>query len=277
MNGTESEEPRVRGVSWLVVISLWLPASLAIAEGPPASAMLISYDSDGQTLHGFLYKPDGPGPFPAVLWNHGSEERPGWQPDLAKFYVEHGYVFFIPHRSGQGRSPGRYLEGDADPAVQVEILERHNRDVVAALSWLKARPFVDGLRIVMSGVSYGGIETILTAEKGLGLRAFIPFAPGAMSWEANPSLGARLVTAVKNAKAPIFLIQAHNDFSLKPSLVLGEALRAKGLPSHNTVYPSFGATRLEGHGRFSCSSEGIGVWGPDVIEFLEQTNAPSSQ
>lgn len=277
MNPAESEAPRLKGVSWLAVLTLWLSASVALADSPPTNAILISYESDGQTLHGFLYKPDGPGPFPAVLWNHGSEERPGWQPELAKFYVEHGYVFFIPHRSGHGRSPEQYLEGDAGPAVQVEILERHNRDVVTALAWLKTRPFVDDLRIVTSGVSYGGIETLLTAEKGLGVRAFIPFAPGAMAWEFNPLLGAQLVTAVKNAKAPVFLIQAHNDFSLKPSLVLGAELRTQGPPSHNTVYPSFGTTRVDGHGRFSCSRDGIAVWGPDVLDFLDQTNAPSCQ
>ena len=277
MKPTESEGPRVKGVRWLAVLALWLSASVAVAEGPPTNAILISYDSDGQTLHGFLYKPDGPGPFPAVLWNHGSEERPGWQPELAKFYLEQGYVFFIPHRSGQGRSPGKYVEGDADPAVQVDILERHNRNVVTALAWLKTRPFIDDLRIVMSGASYGGIETLLTAEKGLGIRAFIPFAPGAMAWEFNPSLGTRLVTAVRNAKAPIFLIQASNDFSLKPSLVLGDELRTRGPPSHSTVYPPFGTTHLDGHGRFCCSRDGIAVWGSDVLKFLEQTNPPSCQ
>ena len=32
-------------------------------------------------LRGFLYVPPGRGPFPAVLWNHGSERLPGWQPE----------------------------------------------------------------------------------------------------------------------------------------------------------------------------------------------------
>jgi len=53
-----------------------------------------------------IYTPRGEGPFPAVIWNHGSEKLPGSRPELARFYTSHGFVFFVPHRQGQGRSPG---------------------------------------------------------------------------------------------------------------------------------------------------------------------------
>jgi WD40 repeat protein len=57
-----------------------------------------------------IWRPSGNGPFPAILWNHGSEKRPGSQPALAKFYTQNSYVFFVPHRRGQGRSPGDYIQ-----------------------------------------------------------------------------------------------------------------------------------------------------------------------
>src|SRR6266550_103838 len=41
---------------------------------------------------------------------HGSEKLPGSQPHLAEFYTSHFYVFFVPHRRGQGRSPGPYMQ-----------------------------------------------------------------------------------------------------------------------------------------------------------------------
>src|SRR5450755_1536646 len=81
-------------------------------EEPPVGAQLVAFRAaDGATLHGFLYLPQGAGPFPAVLWNHGSEKWPGWQPDLAAFYTANGFAFFIPHRRGQGRSSdaGAYI------------------------------------------------------------------------------------------------------------------------------------------------------------------------
>jgi hypothetical protein len=51
-----------------------------------------------------------------------------------------------------------------------------------------------------------------------------------MSW-SNPVLQKRLEQAVRNAKAPMFLAQARNDFSLGPSQVLGPIIRAKGAPT----------------------------------------------
>src|SRR5579864_4080241 len=62
---------------------------------------LVSFPGPGKSaLQGYLYVPDGTGPFPAILWNHGSERHPGSQPVLARFYMSHGFVFFVPHRHG---------------------------------------------------------------------------------------------------------------------------------------------------------------------------------
>src|SRR5262245_6951674 len=74
------------------------------------SVRLVSFPSGDLTLRGFLYKPEGDGPFPAIIWNHGSEKLPGRQPELARFYTKQGFVFFLPHRRGHGRSPGDYIQ-----------------------------------------------------------------------------------------------------------------------------------------------------------------------
>jgi carboxymethylenebutenolidase len=264
----------------LVGSALEIDAGPGKDEGPPADAQLVSFPSGELTLRGFLYKPEGPGPFPAVIWNHGSERKPGWGPHLAQFYTSHGYVFFMPHRHGHGRSPGAYI-GDLQENLKdgpggrshahsgaIELHELYNQDVVAAVEWLKQQPFVDPHRMVMSGVSYGGIQTLLSAEKGLGVRGFVAFAPGAMSWSGNPLLGDRLLRAVRNAKAPIFLLQAKNDYSLSPSEVLGPALRSKGAPNQSKIYPPFGTSPKDGHGGFACTEQGIAIWGPDVLAFL---------
>src|SRR5436190_10685647 len=72
------------------------------------TAINVSFPSNGLTLHGWLYKPAGDGPFPAVLWNHGSERMPTAHPELGKFYTSHGYVVFLPVRHGHAPSPGEY-------------------------------------------------------------------------------------------------------------------------------------------------------------------------
>jgi pimeloyl-ACP methyl ester carboxylesterase len=154
---------------------------------------------DNMTLHGHIYVPgvnteaqfaaltkstnstsqqpsaNPPAPltkrYPAVIYNHGSEQNPHGNPSLAKFYVDQGYVFFAPDRHGQGLSKdaGPYildLEHEAKNGQDhVDLHELYNKDVIAAVDWLKQQPYIDKQHLIMTGLSYGGIQTLLTAEK----------------------------------------------------------------------------------------------------------------
>src|SRR5215470_362680 len=116
---------------------------LSRQETDPGAPKLVSFPSGDLTLRGFLYKPEGNGPFPAIIWNHGSEKLPGQQPELARFYTGLGFVFFLPHRHGQGRSPGDYIEDliqqyiahEKDRTLTekyvVKLHEAYNQDVIA--------------------------------------------------------------------------------------------------------------------------------------------------
>ncbi len=215
--------------------------------------------------------------FPAMIYNHGSEPNPKGVPHLAKLYVDHGYVFFAPDRHGQGlsRDAGPYivdLEHAAHNwAVSVELHELYNKDVIAAVKWFKQQPFVEPQHIGMTGISYGGIQTLLTAEKDPGIRAYVPFAPSAESW-GNTLLQQRLITAVRNEKAPMFIIQAEGDYSLGPVTTLGTLLLEKGNVRKwkPKVYPKFGCTNQDAHARFSMNCDGIVIWDQDVLAFLNE-------
>jgi dienelactone hydrolase len=254
----------------ILVVFLIAASIVGAQETPPRNAKLVSLPSSGATLYGFLYVPEGKGPFPAVLWNHGSERRPGWRPELAAFYNAHGFVFFLPHRRGQGKSPGSYImdeiRGGGDPTTAAQAQQVANEDVVAALNWLKTQTEVDANRIVVSGCSFGGIQTLLTAEKGLGAKAFVAFAPAAQSW-ANGALDHMLEHAVQHAQAPVFILQAKNDYSTQPAAILGKIATARG--GQVKIYPAFGNTPQEGHWAFATTSAGIALWGQDVLQFIE--------
>jgi len=243
----------------------------AATAGPPADATLVAY-APGRK--GFLYRPVGTGPFPVVVWNHGSEQQPGWQTPLAHFYVEHGWAFFVPHRRGHGLSQGVWIGNEHDPAKQAALQDEHNEDVVAAIGWIKTQPAIDPSRVVVSGCSFGGIQTMLVATKDVGIRAAVPFAPGAILWKHSAELRDRLTRAARDTKVPMFLVQAENDYDLSPSRVAGAELEKAG-PGRNRVhvYPRYGATVMDGHGGF-CS-KGFGVWGADVLGFLERAMTPT--
>jgi carboxymethylenebutenolidase len=255
-----------------------LVQGISVAQSKPEEVV---FPIGGRELHGFIWKPEGAGPFPAIVWNHGSEKLPGSHPALAKFYTAHSYVFFVPHRRGQGRSPGDYIQdlvAQAPPGDRarrmVELQQAEVDDVIAALNYLRSRPFVDPARIAISGCSYGGIQTLLAGERDLGVKALVPFAPGAMSWEQNVLLQDRLVRAVDLARAPVFLIQAENDYSLAPSRVLNKEANKRKKDFQSKIYPPFGSTHQDGHWGF-CSSA-TDVWGNDVLAFLE-TRMKASQ
>ena len=160
----------------------------------------------------------------------------------------------------------RLAAAEAQLTQWVQAQQTANEDVVAAMNWLKTQPEVDVNRIVVSGCSFGGIQTLLAAEKGLGARAFIAFAPAAESW-SNGMLDERLEDAVKRAKAPVFILQAKNDYSTQPTEVLGKIAKAHG--GEARIYPGFGKTPQEGHWGFATTSSGIALWGEDVLEFIK--------
>ena len=148
----------------------------------------------------------------------------------------------------------------------VALQEAEVEDVVAAVGFIKSQPFVDPQRIAVSGCSYGGIQTLLTGERDLGVKALVPFSPGAMSWYLNMPLRDRLSKAVDNAREPVFLLQAENDYSLGPIELLTKEAEKKHKDFQSKRYPAFGHTAQDGHWGF-CS-RGTDIWGTDVLSFL---------
>jgi hypothetical protein len=91
------------------------------------TALPVSFPSNSLTLQGWIYKPEGPGPFPAVLWNHGSERNPTAHPELGKFYTSHGFALFLPVRHGHAPSPGEYIQD----AIEKYAAEANDNALVA--------------------------------------------------------------------------------------------------------------------------------------------------
>jgi carboxymethylenebutenolidase len=251
------------------------------------TALSVQFPSNGLALRGWVYKPAGDGPFPAIVWNHGAEKTPSARPELGLFCTQHGFAFFVPVRHGHSPSPGDYfgdaiqdyIASGADRAsIQkkvVELAEESNEDVVAALNWLKKQRYVNPDAIAVAGVSLGGLQALLAAEKGLDLRACIAFSPAAMSW-GNRGIRERTTETVQRSKVPVFLLQAENDYTLGPSAVLGPIIREKGGANQAKVYPAFGTTHAEGEMGFACWEEGIKIWGSDFLDFLKRAGMGES-
>jgi carboxymethylenebutenolidase len=263
-------------VLWLLGLAAFSASCGSNPSAPSPSAVApreVVFPSSGLNLHGYLWEPSGHGPFPAVLYNHGSEKLPGSKPVLGAFFPAQGFVFFVPHRRGQGLSPGPYISDLVAQAplpqqnqVVVDQLIAQVDDVAAALTYLLGLPEIDHSRVVVMGCSYGGIETLLAAERDLPIRAAVDFAGAAESWAANPILQMQLVAAVDRAHVPIFFLQAMNDYDTTPSLALSQEMARMGKPYQVKIYPPYGTTVEDGHGGFCTNAPD--VWGTDVLAFL---------
>ena len=272
-------------VSVMLAAVVGLPPTSAHAVAPAATK--VSFESDGLDLVGFLYAPPGSGPWPALIWNHGSEKDPGAGPQfatVASVFVPAGYVVFAPVRRGHGESKGEYIVDRAKLTAQMQGRESANqltvrllaseqlRDQLAGLDFVKQLPFVDSERIVVAGCSFGGIETLLGAETGAGYRAAISISPGALSWDRSEQLRSRLIQAVRNINIPVLLIQPAQDASLAPSRVLGAEATRAGKPVTTKVYPASGPEKEQGH----CfgGASGMHVWAEDAKAFFRANLPP---
>ncbi len=247
--------------------------------GPPEE---VTFESGTLTLRGFIHKPEGSARFPVVLWNHGSEQRPGWLPALAPVFTAAGHVLFVPHRRGQGRSPGDYIMDllrremeqrgpDAWSRRLVSLQEEHLQDQLAALAFVRALPYVDDSRIAIAGCSFGGIQTLLAAEQGHGARAAIAFAAAAQTWKHSFALRDRLRKAVRQATIPIMFVQAQNDYDLEPSRSLTKELEKQGKPFKLLILPTFGISAQDGH---ELCTRGAHIWSVEVLAFLRSSMGP---
>jgi len=268
----------LRGVAALFMLISCIDRGFA-----STSPRTIAFASGRLTLHGVVYRPEGGGPFPAVLYNHGS--APGMISQqafdaLGPVFVRRGWVFFAPSRRGQGLSAdaGPYI-GDQIAAAKkrggmaagadtmVRLLETdHLDDQLAALEWLRTQPFVDRRRIAAGGNSFGGVEAVLGVEREP-YCAGVDSAGGAESWALAPALQSRMTRAVKNAKAPIFFFQAENDFDLSPTKTLSAAMKDAGKPFEVKIYPPFGGSPSDGH---TFGYFGAAIWADDVFRFLDR-------
>jgi carboxymethylenebutenolidase len=253
-----------------------------VAQRAPFNKQRVTYTNGALTLVGFIYKPDGPGPFPTVVWNHGSEPNPGRGPQfdsVAAIFVPAGYVVVAPTRRGHGESQGTYIQDTiratfqhsgeaAGERLMVELMGSEQlSDQLAGLAYAKKLAFVDTTKLVVAGCSYGGIETMLAAERGAGFKAAMPISPAALSWRGHTVLQQRLIHAVDRIDMPVLLIQPPKDASLEPAKVLGEEAKRAGKTRFTAkVYPPTMPDSEQVH----CfgGAKGMHNWAAEALDFF---------
>jgi len=239
----------------------------------------IDFQSGAHHLKGYLFLPPGEGPFPLMICNHGSGIDKGTddvcRPGSAALLMSWGIASFLPHRHGYGNSSGpawreevtaEFGSDEYDRQLAARI-DRESDDVLAALQVVSALADIRADHIGVMGSSFGGINTLLAAAKTDRFRCAVEFAGAAMNWDRTPGLRRLMTDNARKLSQPIFFIQAENDYSIRPTNELAEALANTGKVVWSKIYPAFGVTSMEGH---LVESRGVQLWADDVRVFLER-------
>ena len=157
---------------------------MAQGAGPLAVALLVlagcvtQPTEPGMSIPVTVSKPDGAGPFPAVVVLHdcsGLGPRSSGAPGRwAAALVARGYVVVMPDSfSTRGEPDGVCTSGSRRNNVGPD---RRAQDALDALAYAQRLPYVDAKRIGVMGGSHGGTTTLLAMSRP-GFRAGVALYP----------------------------------------------------------------------------------------------------
>ena len=165
-------------------------------------ARYVEYDSPGGTsgkMRGYLVKPAGDGPFPAVLVVHENRGLNPYIEDVARRAAVEGFLALAP----DGLSPiGGYPGNDDDGKVMQKSLDKDKlfTDMLNSARFLKGYKFSNG-KLGATGFCYGGgVVNNLAVRMGTNLNAGVPFYGQAAATED-----------VAEIHAPLMIQYAEND------------------------------------------------------------------
>jgi dienelactone hydrolase len=147
-----------------ILLALAAASYCVTAQAAPAP---IDIPADGITLHATLYRPDGDGPFPAVVALHDCDGLSGRQAAEAQLYTEwanilvaKGFVVLFPD-SFSSRGVGSQCR---ESERKVHARRERVADANAARRWLQTQGYVNGDRISLLGWSNGGSAALWTVR-----------------------------------------------------------------------------------------------------------------
>ncbi len=222
-----------------------------------------------------ILRPEGAGPYGAVVLNHGvsasARERAEESSELligaASVFARRGYVVVMPLRRGFGRTGGEMAENPgscADPDYR-KAEQAASDDVMAAYDY-----------------AAGGMVSLYTAgtRSPQGLVAVLSFAGGRggdPAWSPGVPCAVERVAKMldelgKMTRVPVLFNYAENDlfFSPKTSRLWFERYAAGGADAEYALQPAFGK---DGHYLFSDVA-GVRYWLPTVEQFFARHGLP---
>ena len=124
----------------------------------------VTIQRNGLTLKGEMSRPEGKGPFPAVILSHGYTGNYSHLEAQARFFREMGYATFAFSFCG-GSADGTPEEFRSEGSTQEMTLRTETEDLLAVYDYAVGRSWVDAGNVVLYGESQGGMVSGLAAAR----------------------------------------------------------------------------------------------------------------
>ncbi len=267
-----------------IAIFLFFDSTLARAQQIPLPSEVVFIPKKillgTLKLETTIYKPEGKGPFPLVIINHGKESgpsglqrryAPGW---ASRFFLERGNVVFVPMRTGFSKSTGSYVGGEcnveSNGLVQAE-------DVAATVAYAHTMDYVDRKQTLVVGQSHGGWTTLAygASKPDPSVKGLVNFAGGLRQtncpgWALNLAKAAARYAAVTDI--PSLWLYGDND-SYFSKEIYSEMFARYSKENSKAQLVAYGVFGQDAHSLFS-SKNGRSVWEPYLEKFMTQLGLP---
>jgi dienelactone hydrolase len=228
------------------------------------------------------FRPSGPGPFPAVIVNHGRDTKKravfGRNRMMWSFWLRRGFAVLAPTRIGYGVSGA-----DVDPEAAKGACDAKNfapmasavaAHIRATIDYAATQPWIDKDNLVLAGASVGGFGSVAAAGSHLpGVKAVVNFAGGTGGWiEKRPghpcspnNVELQIVTSAKQGALPSIWFYSENDQYWGPQVPRDwhTAYVKAGGSAEFHMFPPLGE---DGH---KIVSLGFDQWRPPLDRFLQ--------
>lgn len=269
-NGFSAEQDKRKSLQWtdrkrhligrftvlLLTQFVLITTLFSLAEaGPQERSFPVVLAGRKAERKAFMCAPNGPGPFAAVVFNHGSiVDMMGWPGASGRGYcldcvceklAEDGFFVFAPIRENSPRGRG------------FQSYEDDYRTIVSqAVDYIKTLQQVNASRIALVGFSMGGLISFKVSLERNDLRAVALLAP---------AFGRGLLgEAARNADrltSPVLVMVEKSD---NEPIMHGVALLEKALKNHAKPHQVIRYDRGGGHTLFYD----VGYWWDDFRTFL---------
>ena len=233
--------PRTATFATAVVLTLWCAVCAPMADAWATPLERVEFEGADQRLisgglirgdhiQGYLAKPEGAGPFPAVIGLHGcggffdTTKR-----KLVDELVGSGYVVLLVDSFAT-----RGVEHICTGGGYSDIAGMRRSDAYGALAFLARQTFVDPQRVAAVGFSQGGWIALLVAEAN-SYEAFL--GPGNLRFRAVVALYPICKGVMGRLAIPtLILVGALDDWTPAADCFI-DAWRTDGVPLELVVYP----------------------------------------